>query len=353
MTEFAKTVPSATNAKVANACAATTAANAANSVANAAANIDAVQQSEGTFAYQNVHLHYVRWASNTSANIQAPIILLHGFAQSAESWEEIASQLALSRTVYALDLIGHGKSDCPDDAAAYALDFQADALCSFMDYVSRETLAEKRETLAEQHETPAEELNNSATAGQSRIKPIVVGYSMGGRVALAAAVRSPEKFGALVLESAGLGPATEQDREAAAASDTARAESLRTDGLEVFMDAWEKLPLFSSQAHLPQETQAAIRSRRLANNAEALACTFENAGQHCMPDRTCVLDALRNAEFPVLYICGALDEKYCALADILGNAKVSVQIIDGVGHNVHLEDPAHYIGVLEAFLDAN
>lgn len=253
----------------------------------------------------------------------APFILLHGFAQSIASWDGVAARLAATRPVYALDLVGHGASDRPADPHAYALDAQADVLLAFARHV----------------------------AAVEGALPVVVGYSMGGRVALVAATRDPHAFAstaaALVLEAAGLGPATPDERAAAAARDAANAARLRVDGVAAFMDAWELLSLFATQRNLPLHLQKRLRAGRLANDAEALARTFEHAGQHVMPDRAATLAALetlRERGFPVRYLAGARDEKYAAFARQLAAANLcDVRIVEAAGHNVHLEAPDAFI----------
>lgn len=256
----------------------------------------------------------------------APLILLHGFAQSAASWDAVARAFAdAGRPVYALDLTGHGASERPADPRAYALDAQADALL----------------TLA----------RTLATKGDKR--PAVLGYSMGGRVTLAALARDPHAFSAVILEAAGFGPATQAERDAAAERDASCATRLRADGLEAFMDFWEQLPLFASQRDLPSNVRARLRAGRLANDAEALARTFERAGQHVMPARATTLETLRNLRAggtPLLYLTGELDAKYRALAAQAVEAGASVRLVPGAGHNAHLEAPAAFVNEAASFL---
>lgn len=263
----------------------------------------------------------------------APIVLLHGFAQSAAAWDEVARDLAHDRTVYALDLIGHGSSDRPANPQTYAPEAQAQAVLAFL------------------HSVAADE----------GARPVVIGYSMGGRVALMAATLDPDAFAAnasaLILEGAGLGPATSDEREQAAARDAANAGRLRTEGVSAFMDAWERLPLFATQCDLPAITRERQRAARLNNDAEALARTFEHAGQHAMPSReqTCAaLVALSAQGFPVLYLAGGRDEKYRALASRLAaDALCETRTLDSAGHNTHLEAPTAFVRKVNAFLSAS
>ena len=292
-----------------------------------------VEQGEGYFECEWVRYHYASWGPVgrlrqpilSAADGLAPVVLVHGFAQSARSWRRVGEALGQTRPVFAFDLVGHGKSERPAAGSAYALAAQGRVLRAGVERVA------------------------CAIA-----PPVVVGYSMGGRVALAALMDAPEAFAAntsgLVLESAGLGPATADGRARAAAADAARAAQLRERGVEAFMEEWERLPLFASQTALPAEVRAAVRAERLANDAEVLARTFERAGQHVMPLRAETMTALRALAargVPIVYAAGALDVKYAALAADLRERVPSarVVVIPGAGHDVHLEAPKEFIAL--------
>lgn len=310
----------------------------------------------GFFGYGAGRHRFVRWCGDGDAcreggcgegdrgeeRAGVPLVLVHGFAQSARSWEDVASQLAFGRAVYAFELVGHGGSDCPDDEVAYELAAQAEALLAFLDSVA------EREAFA------------CGAAAGGEVRPVVVGYSLGGRVALTAACHDTQAFAqrasGLVLESAGLGPATPDERVAAAERDVANAERLRDQGLEAFMDAWERLPLFATQRALPPEVRERVRAGRLANNAEALARTFMHAGQHAMPARGEVLSTLKqlaDRDIPVLYLAGNLDEKYRLLAESLESCHLCTTTLTApAGHNIHLEAPTQYCETINAFATA-
>ena len=96
-----------------------------------------------------------------------------------------------------------------------------------------------------------------------------------------------------------------------------------------------------------------LRAGRMANDAEALARTFEQAGQHVMPSRAETLETLavlRAGGTPLLYLAGERDEKYRALAAQAAEAGATVCIIPGAGHNAHLEAPAAFVQEVSLFL---
>lgn len=311
---------------------------------------ESLMKEDRYFSFCGVRYRYIRWesetvrtASRTSAEERAhtvgetpPIVLLHGFAQSADSWDEVAGKLASQRVVYALDLVGHGKSDRPVDREAYRIEAQGEMILSFLAHIAAASRTSDVDSLRD-------------GCSRSTGAPVVVGYSMGGRLALVAACRDPSAFGGLVLESTGLGPATNAERHAAAQRDERAAARLRTDGVEAFMNDWECLPLFSSQRSLPAHVRLGLRAGRLANDAEALARTFEGAGQCRMPHCAGVIGSL---SLPMLYLAGSKDRKYRDIAEGLKPVPcMQTRIIDGVGHNVHLEASDAFVRAVEAFLD--
>lgn len=260
---------------------------------------------------------------------QAPVVLVHGFAQSARTWDEVAPLIvAAGKRPVAVDLAGHGLAARPGEAAAYGIGAQADRLLETM----------------------------RAVGGGAPVP--VVGYSMGGRVALVAAERDPAAFAGIALESAGLGPADAEARMRLEERNRAWARRVREEGVEAFMAWWESLPLFATQRDLPAEARAALRAERMANDAEALARTLEQAGAHAMPPASCAIEALRGlaeAGRPVAYVAGARDEKYAAVAGrvreaLAAHPRASVRIVEGAGHNVHLERPAAFVRALEPIL---
>ena len=308
----------------------------------------AIEKNSRWFVFQGVRYHFLQWKKlNTQGEAEysspaKPLILLHGFSQSAESWEKVATSLVHKSTVYALDLVGHGKSDRPQEVLPYTLAAQGSALLAFSNMIQQNAPACEKDVEREASEQAAGDALSK--------KPRVVGYSMGGRVALVAAQQDSQAFGSLVLESVGIGPETSEERRVAAERDAACAARLREQGIEAFMNFWEQLRLFDTQRALPEKVQQNIPLTRLNNSAEALARSFEYAGQHVMPDRELVvstLDYLRCNCTSVKYVAGALDEKYQALAKKLAEENLAeTHIVRSAGHNVHVEKPMEFVQIL-------
>ena len=162
----------------------------------------------------------------------APVLVLHGFTGRAESMEPVAAGLRDAFRVVRFDLVGHGESDAPAEPAAYAM-----------------------ERCVEQTAAGLAALGISSAH--------LVGYSMGGRTALALAALHPERVRSAVLIGASAGLEDPGARAARVRADEALADRIETEGLEPFVDHWMALPVFASQARLGEEALRAARAQRL------------------------------------------------------------------------------------------
>lgn len=329
------------------------------------------------FERAGVRYRMLRWsaasgeveASSTAAPLQ--LVMLHGFSQSALTWDEVAAFLVEAHprcAIWAPEFVGHGGSDVPHDPAPYAFDELVEALAFAIDEVVLGRVGEPGIGVGTDSSRTGEHsgMGNGGQmdhrVGSDRIA--LIGYSMGGRVALAYAHARPERLHSLVLESAGLGPSDEDARREAADRNAVLALRLRTSTLDDFMDFWETRPVFASQFGLPAVKRELLREARMANDSEALALTFEGSGVHTMPDLSRVPGDLATRGVPVLYLAGELDPKYAALARLLPETTAGarggegagyrmrpvVRVVLGVGHDVHFEDPVSFVREVEALI---
>jgi 2-succinyl-6-hydroxy-2,4-cyclohexadiene-1-carboxylate synthase len=254
------------------------------------------------------------------------LLLLHGFTGSTATWAPHLDAWSDFTTI-AVDLLGHGRSDCPTDAARYRVDRCVEDLVGLLDDLGVPRAA-------------------------------VLGYSMGGRVALRLALylarHWPQRLWALVLESTSPGTADARERAARAQRDAAVAAAIERDGpdgIASFVDRWEALPLFATQRCLPARAREALRYQRLANNPTGLAQSLRGMSPGVQEP---VLTCLHTIETPVLLLAGALDEQYCALARQMAAVFQHVQIetVPDAGHAIHLERPAVFAHTVRSYLAA-
>jgi 2-succinyl-6-hydroxy-2,4-cyclohexadiene-1-carboxylate synthase len=175
----------------------------------------------------------------------------------------------------------------------------------------------------------------------------VVGYSMGGRLALRAALRRPGRFGALVLVGATPGIEDEGERETRKRADEELADWIEQHSIAEFADRWEAQPVFASQ---PPELVEAQRAGRLSHDPRKLAQLLRSGGQGTFEP---VWDQLEQIDCPVLAVAGELDTKYAdaayRIAERVKHGRA--RLVAGAGHAPQLERPTEFADLLLDFLD--
>lgn len=248
-----------------------------------------------------------------------PIVLLHGFTGSSENWSALRTQLESDFQVITIDILGHGKSDKPADIDAY-----------HMENVARDVVG----------------LFNVLKID----KPHLLGYSMGGRLALYIAIHYPDKIASLVLESASPGLSTESERIDRCNRDNALADNIETKGIEWFVDYWEQLPLWESQKSLPLHIKSVLRTNRLQNSPLGLVNSLRGMGTGVQPD---LWGQLHTLNMPVQLIVGEHDHKFFDINRDMAQKipDADLKIIPNAGHTTHLENLETYVDTVRQCLD--
>lgn len=164
---------------------------------------------------------------------------------------------------------------------------------------------------------------------------VLVGYSLGGRLALALAAQHPQRVSALVLEGAHPGLPTDAERQARLAHDASWAERFVDTPWPEVLDAWYRQPVFADLSELRRQT---LVQRRMRHQPQHLAATLRAASLGRQPD---LLPTLKALEIPIAYISGARDKKFSGIADMLATEVPNLRPfrLKGVGHNCHAEAP--------------
>lgn len=174
----------------------------------------------------------------------------------------------------------------------------------------------------------------------------LVGYSLGGRLALRLALRDPGRVRRLVLLGASPGLPDSAERARRRALDEQRASRLETQGLEAFLLDWYRQPLFA--AWLERPGAAAWLERRRGGVAPSLARVIRVASPGRQPD---LWPDLSRLAMPVLWLAGEQDTVYAELAARgAGRCPLGqLALVAGAGHAAHLEEPAALAGRLAEF----
>ena len=251
----------------------------------------------------------------TIAGKGKPLVCLHGFSESGYTWDGI---VVPGYQLIRIDTLGHGDSDIPENETAFAIPVMLDDLHTVI----------------------------SAVAGE---RYSLMGYSMGARLALLYALEYSSEIESLILESGSFGIESEEERQARKIADEQLAQAIEDNDGEWFATKWADISIFESQHQLSPVVQDKLFQRRAHNSPYALAATLRGSGQGVMPY---VGHRLQELSMPSLYISGALDTKYTTIGrDVFGKLpNFKHVIVEGAGHNVHIEKPQMFEQAVLDFL---
>jgi pimeloyl-ACP methyl ester carboxylesterase len=240
------------------------------------------------------------------------LVLLHGFLESSNIWNEYKEHLSRSFRLILIDLPGHGNSLTDEDV--YSMDFMAGSVKAVLDHLKIDSA-------------------------------VVIGHSMGGYVSLAFA----RKYSRM-LKGLGLFHST-------SLADSDEVRQLREKSIATIQRNPEKyistfIPqLFASETkdlYLPEIKQLVTEASRM--NPKAIM-----ASQEGMKERSSTLDVLINASFPVMFIAGQKDSRvpfeniWVQMA--LTETAYSL-ILRNVGHMGYIEARIQCLDFIESFTRA-
>lgn len=239
------------------------------------------------------------------------LLALHGFTENDLTWREVLGS-SVGELICPL-LPGHGWKPCSTAMSVTAL---ADELA-------------------------ATHLANAPAD--------VLGYSMGGRIALALALHHPQRVRRLVLASSGPGFKDQALQGSRRTHEMALAETLDDDGLGPFVALWEKNPLLTPYKPLPRAMTEDLRARRLNHDPLGLAAALRQLGAGAMPN---LWDQLSQLRVPTLLLAGEADVRYrnvmSDMARIIPDARF--EVVPQAGHGIHREQPEALRAAVRTFL---
>jgi len=247
------------------------------------------------------------------------LLLLHGFTGSSENWLDTLNPFSDRFQVVLIDLPGHGRTASPSASERYT-----------MENASRDLIAISKA------------LHLSAVN--------LLGYSMGGRLALYMAAKHPAYVRSLIIESASPGLATTTQRQMRIESDNRLAAQIEVAGVPEFVEQWQRLPLFATQLWLPAMRRETLRQQRLNNSVFGLANSLRGMGTGQQPSLWPELELIHS---PVLILAGELDGKFVSIAQQMAVAipQADLKIITDSGHNIHLEKTQLFASTVLDFLE--
>jgi 2-succinyl-6-hydroxy-2,4-cyclohexadiene-1-carboxylate synthase len=234
------------------------------------------------------------------------LVLLHGFTNTGASWDQVTSALPERYRSLAPDIRGHGIASAvrPVSLAGVVADV--------------------------------------GTAAAERFE--LAGYSMGGRLALHAALALSERVRRLVLIGASPGIADPGERDQRRAADDRLAAEVERMTIEAFAERWSRTGVLADQ---PADVRAAVHRDRLRNTPAGLAAALRGLGTGALPS---LWERLPELDVPVELVVGERDAKFQAIAAEMAAALADarVHVLGGAGHAAHLEAPGLVADVIAA-----
>ncbi len=249
-----------------------------------------------------------------------PILFLHGFMGDLLEFKQAIAILSKQFYCVAIDLLGHGQTEAIDHVMDrdedYTIESTANFIIKFLDLLCVERCC-------------------------------LVGYSMGGRLALYLALHFPQYFSRVVLESASAGLRTEVERSDRRSKDQQLAAKLETDDFRLFLESWYQQSIFANLRSHPNFAQ--MLEQRLSNSPVKLAKSLRNLSTGKQPS---LWEKLSENEIPLLLLAGELDSKFVQInRQIEQLCKFSkLEIITSCSHNIHFENPNLFVEKVTAFL---
>ena len=252
-----------------------------------------------------------------------PLLFVHGFLGAAGDWERMRALLEPALAASCFELPGHGAAP-PIAAAAGG-------------------------GPARWFAAAGERLRDACTGLAT--PPVLVGYSMGGRLALYTALRFPRAARDLIVIAADPGIEDAAARAERLSRDEALARQLAAAAdraaFTSWLQRWYAAPLFGSLRHHPRFDD--LLRRRLRGRPAALAAALTGLSVGVQP---VLWEALPRLPIPALFIAGAADAKYRAVADRIATlgAPWESAVCPGAAHAVHLEQPDAVAGLIRTFV---
>ncbi|MFD2043717.1 2-succinyl-6-hydroxy-2,4-cyclohexadiene-1-carboxylate synthase [Ornithinibacillus salinisoli] len=247
-----------------------------------------------------------------------PIVLLHGFTGSTQTWSNFITKWKSSLQIIAIDLPGHGRTNTPTPKTMIAC---CQDLNKLFHHLHLETFH-------------------------------LVGYSMGGRTALSFSMMYPDFIKSLILESASPGLAVRTEREKRREKDVELAQRIEQEGVTNFVSYWENIPLFSSQKKLSATIQQSIRNERVSQEKDGLASSLRYMGTGSQPSWW---EELKSFRKPVLLVVGELDEKFQLINQRMEKhlQKSNLTVVKNAGHAIHVEQAEIFGKIVTEFIFQN
>ncbi len=231
-----------------------------------------------------------------------PLIFLHGFLGSRLDWMPMVESLQNRYRCIAIDLPSHGKSPHSDDVFA--------------------------------------ELEKTLLSLSKDTSPILIGYSLGGRLALTYGNKHPKSIKGLIALSSHTGLKTELEKQQRKKNDLLWEERLKTLSSDEFLNLWYRQSVFASLGKQPKLLEELLERRPYQNGIE-----LANVLSQVSLSKQSLYDTFKH---PVQFLFGEEDRAYVDLYSSIPS--LLKKEIPNAGHVLYLENPTACIEAIKGFI---
>ena len=194
-------------------------------------------------------------------------------------------------------------------------------------------------------------IQEGKTEPQAQSFTILIGYSLGARLALYHTISEPikNKVDALVLISPNPGIKDLKDRKIRQDTDRTLAHFIRKNKIDSFIKKWNQEAIIQSQENSPPTFYKAMQERKLRLNPEALSNSLLNFGQGVFPN---LWPNIKSISIPTLLITGEKDSKYSEISREMLNYNYNFEHrqLPNVGHAAHMESAKYTAQCIQEFI---
>ena len=256
----------------------------------------------------------LNWVESGNSNGEL-IIFIHGFMGDNSDWNIVNKSFEKDYHILAVDLPGHGKSDLPLNPYTFT--------------------------------SVAENIRHKIN--KYKKKSYIIGYSLGGRVALYCLDLFPQLLKGIILESSHPGLKNNKDKQKRYGQDLKLFQQVNSsEELKLFLSQWYCNPIFKNiNKH---KNYFSMINKKTNNNIANLKKSLEYLSLGIQEN---FWPLLKITNMPILFLSGELDCKYSQIGKNLANInqKIIEINIKNTSHNTHFTHPEKYISEIESFLE--
>jgi 2-succinyl-6-hydroxy-2,4-cyclohexadiene-1-carboxylate synthase len=261
--------------------------------------------------------HYQFNYTLTGNDERPAIVWLHGFLGNLTDWDQLVNRFRDSYCCLALDLPGHGQTRTYGGQPAYSMPWCAEGIIGLLNELG----------IAKAH---------------------LIGYSMGGRLALYLAVNYPGYWHKIIIESASPGLPSIEEKKERWQFDQKLAARLKHGDFRQFLSDWYAQPVFGSLRFHPDF--AVLQKNREQNNRLELSRSLRGMSVGKQPS---LWNKLPQIKLPIMMLVGQNDLKYVRIGEMMQRVHpiLNLKIVENCSHLVHFERPGLFGDLIESFLN--